>query len=152
ELSRGAQALRTLFADGPRRSRVDLKIRDCDPTNPQSEVLCFDPIPGEYFQFIHVNSYETHDFVLQQRGRSKIDVFLDERYFRPRSDWRWWSASTSAPTVAPRRPPEESARTTPAFKAVELGPAQSKEYIADGGLSLTRSLAIARDQPCSGEG
>jgi hypothetical protein len=95
---RGVEAFRNLFSDVGGRRRADLELRDCDPTHPQSEVLCFQPIPSEYIQFIHVDTADVLEWFRTHEVGAPIRVSVERKYFRPRSDWRHWSKLVAEPS------------------------------------------------------
>ena len=92
---RGAEAFRALFADLGGRTRLDLGLRDCYPTHPQSEILCFQSMPLEFVKFIHVDSRRVGQRLRQHAVDTPIPLFVEPKYFRPRNDWQHWSKSAT---------------------------------------------------------
>lgn len=86
----GKDAFLKLFDDYPNQySRRVLNLKDKYPTNPQAEVLVFDPIPTEYFAKVF--------FKDKLRYNKYIDLFdgavkpqINNKAFSYRSDWQFW--------------------------------------------------------------
>ncbi len=93
-------SLEKLFADTENVRRADLEIPDSYPTNPQSEVLTFAPIPMQYLREVHFyNDYKFNQWFLQNM---ELALSVDKKiwrtgltYFSPRSDYIHWKSRFS---------------------------------------------------------
>ena len=91
----GDEALRKLFCDiSEGNKREELRIPSHYPTNPQAEVLVFGRIPVEYIKYVF---FENVPLQLKYRSiiPSGIQSRADNRYFYPRSDYKYWQEQQS---------------------------------------------------------
>jgi cold shock CspA family protein len=83
-------ALEDMFSDLS-TPRQQLNIPDWFPTNPQAEVLAFNPIPLSYFRSV---CFQTMDSLIRWRNQharsNRIPTVVEEAYFSPRKDWSFW--------------------------------------------------------------
>ena len=92
-----------LFDDLQAAQRDALGIPDRLPTHPQSEILVFGRIPRERIRFLHFRSdSEIFRTARAEYGGSPHKVCIDDGYFRPRVDWKyWWEQKQSPDALAP---------------------------------------------------
>lgn len=86
-----------LFEEVPNKpSREQMGLPKNYPTNPQSEVLCFDSIKPLYIKGVHfptnlvAEKYKYHE--LSERFKH-VKFKINDYYFRPRSDSEYWKQS-----------------------------------------------------------
>jgi len=82
----GLSAFQALFQDYGGKTRVELGILDCFPTNPQAEVSCFDPIEPTYIDAVWLDDAGAAHAL---QGRH-LCVYNNNRYHWPRSDHNHW--------------------------------------------------------------
>lgn len=101
-------ALRNMYVDYKDIERRDLNIPDNYPTNPQAEVLVFDPIPIKYIKAVNFFNYEVayrwtsknqllHSSLHLNYTYDKRDANCSYRYnyFSPRSDHLKWKSNNN---------------------------------------------------------
>lgn len=85
-----AEALVDLFGDYDYVYRKDLNIPNNYPTNPQAEVLVFNPIPTRFFQeVVFHDNLSLFQWILKNNP-PQIQLKSDPSFFKPRIDWRRW--------------------------------------------------------------
>ena len=92
------EALKGMFVEdfyNPKRniwiSRQDLSIPDNYPTNPQAEVLAFDPVPVQYIKAICFwDSTALEEWQSDNRAAYSQTFSAAPPYFKPRHDWEVW--------------------------------------------------------------
>jgi hypothetical protein len=90
-------ALECLFADFNQIRRQDLQIPDHYPTNPQAEVLVFDPVPPWHVKAVHFFTQQAlQRWLNDNAGFDPQGLRVSRRYFQPREDWRTWSSAPDA--------------------------------------------------------
>lgn len=71
--------------------RQERRLEKNEPSDPQAEVLCFNPIPLSCFKKI---IFQT-DAALKENSAllegSNIPCVVDTNYFAPRHDWSFWT-------------------------------------------------------------
>lgn len=86
---KGILAFQNMFPDSIEgKSRLDLEIPDCYPTNPQAEILVFDIIEPKYIQGIITDTKE-----LAEELKYKYPNFSfnnQSEFYQPRKDYRHW--------------------------------------------------------------
>jgi cold shock CspA family protein len=89
------QALMRLFGDCGFIERRSLRIPDNYPTNPQAEVLVFDPISPQYIEEIHFEDANLlYKWKESYRGELKVKLVCDNRFFKYRQDYEKWKNSS----------------------------------------------------------
>lgn len=97
ETRRQIKALIELFQDFGRVKRSDLNIPDWFPTNPQAEVLVFNPIHTRYIKKVYYKNYQARDDGLRNIPFITPELLeVDEYYFFPRYDHRFWQNQNSS--------------------------------------------------------
>ena len=89
------EALNLMFSDYGETSRTDLQIPDFLTTNPQAEILVFEPVNVGY---INTVCFYTHQALQSWNGKSKMQFCtftVNPDYFSPRKDWKVWQKSES---------------------------------------------------------
>ena len=81
-------ALELMFNDLPKRQK--LQLPDNYPTNPQAEVLVFEPIPIEYIQEVHLKQNSEELIAELKNINPNVIVKYDNKYFNPRFDYEHW--------------------------------------------------------------
>ena len=97
------EALKNMFAtdyyDSIRKIRINrqnLQIPDNYTTDPQAEILVFDPIPTRYIEEIHFYEEIAREEWLSNTQEVYSQTFHSSReYFRGRHDWQFWKKETS---------------------------------------------------------
>lgn len=91
-------SLSQMFDDNSERFRIKYQLPDAYTTDPQAEVLVFDPIPPSYFQSIHFNnSQEYKEWRTQNQQIFLPDTRIGSQFFNPRSDYDAWSIGGNEP-------------------------------------------------------
>lgn len=102
---RTPNALRGMFVEdcvnrqGSRISRRDLEIPDNYPTNPQAEVLVFDPIPIQYIKKVHfwdapaLRGWRSSNSAIYSQDSQMFST--TRQYFKPRLDYAQWRRDNS---------------------------------------------------------
>lgn len=90
----GLEALRKLFADEAMTpngviKRADLKIPREYTTDPQAEVLCYQPIPSDFIRKIYVHS-DNSQAVKQVPPEWQCLMFHNDDFFKWRQDHKHW--------------------------------------------------------------
>lgn len=85
-------ALQLMFADLPHISRQVLNLPDNYPTNPQAEVLVFEPVTVKYIKAVHFEQNSTELLTSLSRINSSVELVCNTRYFAPRLDYSFWSS------------------------------------------------------------
>ncbi len=71
--------------------RLDLGIPRNYSTNPQAEVLVFDPIPISYLREVHFyNSRAWKEWPFKSLAANHAEIFAGDYYFRERKDFKFW--------------------------------------------------------------
>ena len=91
---RQAAALRELFADYYGVSRSKPGVPDHYTTNPQAEVLVFEPIPTRYIKAVHFSD----GAAIKPWKKGYDEAFwckfiVNQQYFRARSDYEFWPSN-----------------------------------------------------------
>ena len=87
-----ASALAQMFTDCDQVRRQDLQIPDNYPTNPQAEVLVFDPISPSYVNTVHFWSKAALQQWIENNENVDLRILrVNRQYFQPRKDWAIWS-------------------------------------------------------------
>jgi hypothetical protein len=95
-----ASALMQMFTDYDQVCRQNLQIPDCYPTNPQAEVLVFDPIPPFYVNAVHFWSEDALQQWIEDNPYLDSQMLcVSQQYFQPREDWVMWE-TTQQDTIA----------------------------------------------------
>ena len=82
------KSLMGLFDDFADLKRETLKLPVCYPTNPQAEVLVFEPIPPMYiFKVYFFDQQAYKEWADQNKIPLKL-VRISKRFFRPRKDYK----------------------------------------------------------------
>lgn len=89
---RKIDSLRMIFEDFENIKREDLKIPDHFTTNPQAEVLIFNPIGSKYIQkVIHYNNSSLPDLIRESSiNEFKGKLEASPSYFEARTDYKAW--------------------------------------------------------------
>jgi hypothetical protein len=87
-------ALRELFADYHGVSRSKTGVPDHYTTNPQAEVLVFEPIPTRYIKAVHFSD----GAAIKPWKKGYDEAFwckfiVNQQYFRARSDYEFWPSN-----------------------------------------------------------
>jgi len=92
EKRREFSELMKMFCDYKEIKRSSLNIPDNYTTNPQAEVLVFDPIPPRYIACVH---FEDDGVYRRWAGRScdSVTFELNRQFFTYRKDYRVWKSS-----------------------------------------------------------
>jgi hypothetical protein len=94
-----AAALRAMFADTSDASRQTLKLPSHYLTDPQAEVLVFEPIPPSCLERVHFHSQYALDrwltidvrcWLFKNKGMCLPKFRCSEHYFVPRQDSKMW--------------------------------------------------------------
>lgn len=89
-----ANALAQMLADCDQVCRQDLQIPDKYPTNPQAEVLVFDPIPPSYVNTVHFWSKAALQQWIENNQDTDLQILhVNKQYFRRRKDWAIWNST-----------------------------------------------------------
>lgn len=92
---RQPEALERMFYDFADIHRLDLNLPRNFPTNPQAEVLVFDPISATYIRQVHVWDPRTRDKLLNNIGSlTATDICFGGYYFGSRSDYEVWQSGS----------------------------------------------------------
>lgn len=83
---RGPEAFERLFGNDTHRNQW--KITPSEPTNPQSEVLCFETIPPRYITAVHLQ--QTPRTVFQSGDGRRIPHTISNTHFLYRHDFEAW--------------------------------------------------------------
>jgi hypothetical protein len=86
------QSLERMFTDQPNVVRSGLGIPNYYPTNPQAEVLVFEPIPPQYITAVNFYDENAKDGFLPKgvRGDHHPIISTSREYFGPRIDYPAW--------------------------------------------------------------
>ena len=85
------KALRQMFENYKHIERQTLGIPSNFTTNPQAEVLVFNPIPPQYINAVHFNNLAIYQQWVQLNSGNYSQSFYGEtKYFAPRQDWQIW--------------------------------------------------------------
>lgn len=92
EERRSTEAFELMFSDGSySATRQELRIPDNYPTDPQAEVLVFDPIPLNYFKAIHFMSPDSLTRWKANHGYFwDLSLEANNSFFSPRRDYDYW--------------------------------------------------------------
>lgn len=85
-----------LFGDRPGIKRQDIPLSDQYTTDPQAEVLVFEPIPPEYFISVYFFDETAKQNWLRQTRICRYPpkrLIANPGYFRPRHDYRFWASN-----------------------------------------------------------
>jgi hypothetical protein len=88
------EALEQMFRDTKAVSRKEIGVPVHFPTNPQAEVLVFNPIPSKYIKCIHFRTLEAMKKMnISELLPEGISLEVNDTYFKPRHDWHAWQTS-----------------------------------------------------------
>lgn len=93
-----AKALEEMFTEVDPISgntRAALGLKPWEPTNPQAEVLCFEPIPVYMIKTVYFETEQRLLGFIDRYGDAHLfELEVDKTFFAPRHDWRSWSRSS----------------------------------------------------------
>ena len=93
---KGPEALKGMFADFDNIRHQDLQIPPDYPTDPQAEILVFDPISTRHIKEIHFYQAIARKGWLSNTQEVDSQTFRSSReYFLGRRDWQFWQKRTS---------------------------------------------------------
>lgn len=80
-----------MFDDFNQIKREQLKIPQNYPTDPQAEVLVFEPIEPKYITSVHFDYKDTYQRWVDANGLDyQQQIVLNGKYFKPRNDYKNW--------------------------------------------------------------
>lgn len=81
--------------------RKELGIPNKFTTNPQAEVLIFDPIPLRYIHEIHfLHHLQLNEWRKGYGSVSPVTILVNPSFFSPRIDYTFWQSTTPIPDIS----------------------------------------------------
>ena len=95
-------AFQKMFYDPDGSSRKMRNLNANEPTDPQAEVLCLEDIPVKYFTgIVFKNSARATE---HKKLFPNISMKVDDYYFAPRHDYKFWQVNFNEVVVMANRP------------------------------------------------
>ncbi|MBR5912959.1 MAG: DUF4433 domain-containing protein [Selenomonadaceae bacterium] len=95
-------AFQKMFYEPDDSSRKMRNLNANEPTDPQAEILCLGDIPLKYFAgIVFKNSSRATE---NKKLFSNIPLKVDDYYFAPRHDYKFWQVNFNEVTVMANRP------------------------------------------------
>lgn len=87
---KSAKAFSDMFYEPEIDSRKVRNLSDCEPTDPQAEILVFDSIPINYIECVHFQSFD--DYLWKKKLLDDYGIYggPSSSFFSARRDYSYW--------------------------------------------------------------
>jgi len=90
----GLTGLNSMFSDDPPGAREARGLPDKTTTDPQAEILIFDPVPPVQIGAISLMRSDANTEALIRRQMPTLRLNVGGKFFYPRADYKFWQADT----------------------------------------------------------